>query len=135
MSANDYLYLTKKGDKFVLSHRDADTDAELERWEFNGLEEALARAEEEQGRVEYGIVFGFGVKLKGEGKKPSQEKLPSFEQVAPLKLRKGQKCWLCKKEIKGAWCYNGYHWWHPACKEKDTQRVIREYLKKKEEVK
>jgi len=66
MSANDYLYLTKKGNKFILSHRDADTDAELERWEFAELEEALAKAEEEQGPVEYGIVLGFGVKLKGE---------------------------------------------------------------------
>ena len=66
MSANDYLYLTKKGDKFILSHRDADTDAELERWEFDEIEEALAKAEEEQGRVEYGIVLGFGVNLKVE---------------------------------------------------------------------
>ena len=64
MSANDYLYLTKKGDKFILSHRDADTATDFERWEFNKLEEALARAEEEQGRVEYGVVLGFGVKLK-----------------------------------------------------------------------
>lgn len=68
MSANDYLYLTKKGDKFVLSHRDADTDAELERWEFEELEEALAKAEEEQGPVEYGLVLGFGIKIRGGGK-------------------------------------------------------------------
>ena len=67
MSANDYLFLTKEGEKYVLSHCDADTNAEFERWEFDELEEALARAEEEQGRVEYGIVLGFGVKLKGEG--------------------------------------------------------------------
>lgn len=66
MSANDYLHLTKEGEKYVLSHRDADTDAELERWEFDGLEEALAKAEEEQGEIEYGVVLGFGVKLKGE---------------------------------------------------------------------
>ena len=76
MSANDYLYLTKEGEKYILSHRDADTDAEMERWEFEELEEALAKAEEEQGPVEYGLVLGFGVELKGAGKKPSQEKLP-----------------------------------------------------------
>ena len=64
MSANDYLFLTKSGDKYILSHRDADTGAEIKRWEFDELEEALAKAEEEQGRVEYGIVLGFGVKLK-----------------------------------------------------------------------
>ena len=66
MSANDYLYLTKEGEKYILSHRDADTDAEMERWEFDELEEALAKAEEEQGRVEYGIVLGFGVNIKAE---------------------------------------------------------------------
>lgn len=76
MSANDYLFLTIEGNKYILSHRDADTNAEFERWEFDKLEEALAKAEEEQGPVEYGIVLGFGVKLKSEGKKQSQEKLP-----------------------------------------------------------
>jgi hypothetical protein len=76
MSANDYLFLTKEGSKYVLSHRDADTNAELERWEFKKLEEALAKAEEEQGAIEYGLVLGFGVELKGAGKKPNQEKLP-----------------------------------------------------------
>ena len=49
MSANDYLLLTKRGNKYRLSHRDADTNAEFERWEFDKLEEALAKAEEEQG--------------------------------------------------------------------------------------
>ena len=68
MSANDYLFLTKEGDKYILSHRDADTDAELERWEFEELEEALAKAEEEQGPVEYGLVLGFGIKIRGGGK-------------------------------------------------------------------
>ena len=65
MSANDYLFLTKEGSKYILSHRDADTNAELERWEFAELEEALAKAEEEQGAIEYGLVFGEGIKLKG----------------------------------------------------------------------
>ncbi len=65
MSANDYLYLTRKGSKYILSHRDADTDAEFERWEFEELEEALAKAEEEQGPVEYGLVLKEGVELKG----------------------------------------------------------------------
>ena len=76
MSANDYLFLTKEGSKYILSHRDADINAEFERWEFDKLEEALAKAEEEQGAIEYGLVLGFGVELKGAGKKPSQEKLP-----------------------------------------------------------
>ena len=67
MSANDYLFLTKEGYKYIISHRDADTATEFERWEFNKLEEALAKAEEEQGPVEYGIVLGFGVKLKKKG--------------------------------------------------------------------
>jgi len=69
MSANDYLFLTREGEKYVLSHRDADTDAEFKRWEFDEIEEALAKAEEEQGRVEYGIVLEFGVKLKKKGVK------------------------------------------------------------------
>ena len=76
MSANDYLLLTREGDKYILSHRDADTGAEIKRWEFDELEEALAKAEEEQGAIEYGLVLGFGVELKGAGKKPNQEKLP-----------------------------------------------------------
>ena len=46
----------------------------------------------------------------------------------PLKLRKGQKCWLCKKEIKkGAWCWNG-HYWHGKCKDKDSAKRIKNYL-------
>ena len=65
MSANDYLFLTKEGGKYILSHRDADTNAEIERWEFDKLKEALAKAEEEQGEIEYGLVFGEGIKLKG----------------------------------------------------------------------
>jgi len=76
MSANDYLFLTIEGNKYILSHRDADTNAELERWEFKKLEEALAKAEEEQGAIEYGLVLGFGVELKGAGKKPNQVKTP-----------------------------------------------------------
>ena len=65
MSANDYLFLTKEGSKYILSHRDADTNLDFERWEFDELEEALAKAEEEQGAIEYGLVFGEGIKLKG----------------------------------------------------------------------
>jgi len=68
MSANDYLFLTIEGNKYILSHRDADTNAELERWEFKKLEEALAKAEEKQGPVEYGLVLGFGIKIRGGGK-------------------------------------------------------------------
>jgi len=45
------------------------------------------------------------------------------EKIIELKIRKGQKCWLCKKEIKkGDWCYNG-HWWHEKCKEKDLIKI------------
>jgi len=44
------------------------------------------------------------------------------------KLRKGQKCWLCKKEIKRDFCYNG-HYWHPRCKELDSKKRINKYLK------
>ena len=50
------------------------------------------------------------------------------EKIIELKIRKGQKCWLCKKEIKkGDWCYNG-HWWHEKCKEKDSIKRIKYYL-------
>jgi len=51
------------------------------------------------------------------------------EKVIELKIRKGQKCWLCKKEIKKSWCYN-LHWWHDKCKERDTIKNMRNYLKK-----
>ena len=47
-------------------------------------------------------------------------------KITELKIRKGQKCRLCKKEIKGAWCYNGF-WWHEKCKEKDTKKLIKKY--------
>ena len=46
----------------------------------------------------------------------------------PLKLRKGQKCWLCKKEIKGDWCYSG-HYWHQVCKDKDTRNRIKKVFR------
>ena len=55
MSSNDYLLLAKKGNKYVLTHRDADSDVEYGVWEFKRLEEALERAEEEQGMIEYGL--------------------------------------------------------------------------------
>ena len=55
----------QKGDKFILSHQDADTGLDFERWEFKNLEEALAKAEEEQDLVEYGLRF----KLKKRGNK------------------------------------------------------------------
>ena len=48
-----------------------------------------------------------------------------------LKLPKGQKCWLCKKEIKGNWCWSG-HYWHEKCKEEDSIKRIKKYLSKKE---
>jgi len=57
MSSNDYLLLTKKGNKYRLTHRDADSDVEYSTWEFERLEEALKRAEEEQGMIEYGLVL------------------------------------------------------------------------------
>ena len=50
------------------------------------------------------------------------------EKIVELKIRKGQKCWLCKKEIKKSWCYNG-HWFHEKCKEKDSRERIRKYIK------
>ncbi len=52
------------------------------------------------------------------------------EIVNPPKLRKGQKCWLCKKEIKKDWCYNG-HYFHGKCKDKDSAKRIKDYLKSK----
>lgn len=53
------------------------------------------------------------------------------EKVNPPKLRSGQKCWLCKKEIKkGSWCWNG-HFWHEKCKDKDSAKKIKNYLKKR----
>ncbi|MEK6882765.1 MAG: hypothetical protein AABY22_24290 [Nanoarchaeota archaeon] len=44
-----------------------------------------------------------------------------------MKLPKNQKCWLCKKMIKGVFCFNG-HYWHDRCKEKDTKKLIKRYL-------
>jgi len=70
MSSNDYLLLTKRGNKYRLTHRDADSDVEYGVcrdadsdveygvWEFSRLEEALERAEEEQGMIEYGLRLG-----------------------------------------------------------------------------
>ena len=82
MSANDYLLLTKKGNKYRLSHRDADTNAEFERWEFAELEEALTKAEEEQGAIEYGLVFGEGIKLKTND---------ALKQIKEVKCNVGRK--------------------------------------------
>jgi len=56
-------------------------------------------------------------------------KTAEVKKENPPKLRKGQRCWLCKKEIKGAWCYNGLHWWHVKCMEKETAKRIRQYLR------
>jgi len=115
MSANDYLFLTKEGYKYILSHRDADTDAELERWEFDGLEEALARAEEELGAIEYGLVLGLGVKLKGAGKKPNQEKLPcQWEKIK-------------SEELNG---FTFSRWWEEG--EKELRNFIQSLVEKKE---
>ena len=50
------------------------------------------------------------------------------DKVSTPKLRKGQKCWGCKKEIKGEWCYNG-HYWHEKCMDKETNNRINDYLK------
>lgn len=46
-----------------------------------------------------------------------------------IKIKKGQKCFLCKKEIKKDWAYNG-HYWHDLCKEKNTKKRIKDYLSK-----
>ncbi len=43
------------------------------------------------------------------------------------KLRKGQKCWGCKKEIKKDWCWNGYYW-HNKCKDIDSMKRLKKYL-------
>lgn len=46
------------------------------------------------------------------------------------KPKKGQKCFLCKKELrKGSWCWNGLHWFCSKCKEKDTHKRISKYLR------
>ena len=45
-----------------------------------------------------------------------------------IRLKKGQKCFKCKKVIKGAWMYNG-HYWCEKCKDKDTAGRIRRFLK------
>lgn len=54
-------------------------------------------------------------------------KTKNFIKVNPPKLRKGQKCFLCKKIISGSFCYNGYYW-HDKCKEKDSNRRIKEFI-------
>jgi hypothetical protein len=45
------------------------------------------------------------------------------------KLRKGQKCFMCKKIIKGSWCWNG-HYYDDKCFDKFTSRRIGDYLGK-----
>jgi len=52
-------------------------------------------------------------------------------KVNPPKLRKGQLCFRCFKEIKKDWCYNG-HWWHSKCMDKESARRIKNYLKELE---
>lgn len=47
-----------------------------------------------------------------------------------IKIKKGQKCWKCKKEIQGEWAYNG-HYWHTKCKDKDTQNRIKKLINNK----
>lgn len=69
------------------------------------------------------------MKQKKEVKHPCPDDYNHPDLVDPPKLRKGQKCRLCKKEIKkGSFCYNGF-WWHEKCKEKDTAKRIKKYLK------
>ena len=47
-------------------------------------------------------------------------------------IRKNQKCFSCKKEIirkhNKEWAYNG-NWWCLPCKEKETRKRIKRYLK------
>ena len=45
-----------------------------------------------------------------------------------IKLRKNQKCWKCKKIIKGEWAYNGTHFWCIKCKDEDTQKRIEKII-------
>ena len=44
------------------------------------------------------------------------------------KLRKNQKCWDCKKIIKGEFCWNG-HWWHEKCIDRMAIKRYFDYLK------
>lgn len=56
------------------------------------------------------------------------------KETKPLKPRKGQKCWGCKKPIKLCdFCWNG-HYWHPKCIEKEAIRRFKKYnlIKEKE---
>jgi len=46
------------------------------------------------------------------------------------KPQKGQKCWGCKKEIKGKFCWNGLHYWHEKCLEKSAIARYLDYIKK-----
>ncbi len=41
-----------------------------------------------------------------------------------------KKCYLCKKDIKGDWCYSGQYY-HEKCKEKDSADRIKDFLKNK----
>ena len=44
-----------------------------------------------------------------------------------MKLRRGQKCWECKKEIKGDFCFNG-HYWDKKCWYKELRKRVNKYL-------
>lgn len=60
MSANNYLRLLKTKQGYVLSERDFDTDCEYSREGFTDLEQALAKAQEDQVDTEYGVrLVGF----------------------------------------------------------------------------
>ena len=49
----------------------------------------------------------------------------------PPKLPKGQKCFMCKKEIKKEWAYNG-HYFCGKCKDIDSANRINKYFKKED---
>ena len=52
-----------------------------------------------------------------------------MKKVNPPVLRKGQKCWKCKKIIKDEWCYNG-HWWCKKCFDKNLDKVLENWITK-----
>ncbi len=45
-----------------------------------------------------------------------------------IKPRKNQKCCVCGKSVENDWAYNG-KWYCGKCKDKDTKRIIKEYIK------
>ena len=46
-----------------------------------------------------------------------------------IKMKKGQKCFGCKKIIKKDFCWNG-HYWHEKCIDKLAIKRYKDYLKK-----